>query len=119
MDGFFDSVQPVSVDVGVLERSDRVEVVRAAFSWDDVGTWAALSRTRLPDREGNVAVGDATIVDGAGNIVWTEDGRVHLFGVHDTVVVRVGDNTLVMSKDKASDLKRFLSQVEQQGGTEA
>ncbi|MGW8284066.1 MAG: mannose-1-phosphate guanylyltransferase, partial [Gemmatimonadota bacterium] len=113
---FFDSVQPVSVDVGILERSDRVEVVRAAFTWDDVGTWAALSRTRAPDSAGNVVLGDATIVDGAGNIVWTEDGHVHLFGVQDTIVVHVGRDILVMHKDNASDIKRFLSQVESEGG---
>jgi len=117
VEGFFHSVQPVSVDVGILERSDRVEVARAAFTWDDVGTWAALSRTRAPDSAGNVVLGEATIVDGAGNIVWAEDGRVHLFGVENMVVVHVGPDILVMPKDNASDLKRFLSHVESERGT--
>jgi mannose-1-phosphate guanylyltransferase len=112
VEGFFDSVQPVSIDVGVLERSDRVEVVRANFAWDDVGTWAALDRTRDHDPAGNVLVGDANVFDSSGNIVWSEGGRVHLFGMHDTVVVQVGSDTLVMSKDNASDLKRFMTYIE-------
>jgi len=112
--GFFDSVQPVSVDVGVLERSDRVEVLRAGFAWDDVGTWAALARTRDLDEAGNVVVGDATVLDGSGNVVWTEGGRVHLFGVQDTVVVQVGSETLVMSKAHASDLKRLITFIEEE-----
>jgi len=112
VDGFFDTVRPVSVDVGILERSDRVEVVRATFSWDDVGTWAALDRTRERDPAGNVLVGEATVLDGSGNVVWTEGGRVHLFGMNDTVVVQVGSETLVMSKDNASDLKRLLTFIE-------
>ena len=114
VDGFFDTVQPVSVDVGILERSDRVEVVRATFAWDDVGTWAALARTREQDPTGNVLVGEASVLDSSGNVVWTEGGRVHLFGIHDTVVVQVGADTLVMSKDNAADLKRLLTSIEQE-----
>lgn len=114
VDGFFDTVQPVSVDVGILERSDRVEVVRASFAWDDVGTWAALARTRDHDPTGNVLVGEASVLDSSGNVVWTEGGRVHLFGMHDTIVVQVGSDTLVMSKDNAADLKRYLTSIEQE-----
>ena len=43
---FTSSGDSISVDVGVLERSDRVHVVPGDFGWDDVGTWAALARVR-------------------------------------------------------------------------
>ncbi len=108
-DAFFDAVQPVSVDVGILERSDRVEVARASFAWDDVGTWSALTRTRDADATGNVVVGDASILDGGGNVVWAEDGPVRLFAVDDLVVVRSGDEVLVMKKEAATDLKRLIA----------
>jgi len=111
-DAFFDAVQPVSVDVGILERSDRVEVARASFDWDDVGTWSALSRTRVADAAGNVVVGAASILDGGGNVVWAEDGPVRLFGVDDLVVVRSGDEVLVMKKEAAADLKRLVTFLE-------
>jgi mannose-1-phosphate guanylyltransferase len=108
-EGFFGAVEPVSVDVGVLERSDRVEVARASFSWDDVGTWSAVARTRADDEKGNVVVGEASILEGSNNVVWAEDGPVRLFGVHDLVVVRSGTEVLVMHKNMASDLKRLIT----------
>ena len=111
---FFDVVNPVSVDVGILERSDRVEVARASFEWDDVGTWSALTRTRDADAAGNVVVGAASILDGRENVVWAEDGPVRLFGVDDLVVVRSGDEVLVMKKDVAADLKRLITFLERQ-----
>ncbi len=46
---FFATVQSVAIDVGVLERSDRVLVLPGRFGWDDVGTWAALHRVRAHD----------------------------------------------------------------------
>jgi mannose-1-phosphate guanylyltransferase len=113
-DRFFDAVQPVSVDVGILERSDRVEVARASFGWDDVGTWSALTRTRNADAAGNVVVGAASILDGRDNVVWAEDGPVRLFGVDDLVVVRSGDEVLVMKKEAAADLKRLITFLERQ-----
>ena len=46
---FFREVTPISIDVGVLERSAAVAVVSGAFAWDDVGTWQALTRVRPKD----------------------------------------------------------------------
>lgn len=110
---FFDAVEPVSVDVGVLERADNVETAVARFAWDDVGTWDALARTRAgDDTAGNVSEGDVVTVDSANNVVWSEDGRILLFGVDDLVVVRSGGDTLVMRRALAPDLKRALAALE-------
>src|SRR3954470_20142909 len=43
---FFREVTPISIDVGLLERSAAVAVVSGAFAWDDIGTWQALTRVR-------------------------------------------------------------------------
>lgn len=112
VEGFFRAAEPVSVDVGVLERADGVEVVRAAFGWDDIGTWAALARTCAQDADGNALVGPACVVEGEDNVVWAEGGRVVLFGVRDLVVVRSGDQTLVTTRERAPDLKRLLERLE-------
>ena len=49
---FFEQCTPISVDHGVLERSDRVMVLPGDFGWDDVGTWDALHRVRALDGGG-------------------------------------------------------------------
>ncbi len=107
--GFFEAVEPVSVDVAVLERSDRVAVVEATFAWDDVGTWDALARTHAPDEDGNVRVGGGSVVGGHGNIVYTDDAPVVLWGVDDLVVVRTGRMTLVTRRETVADLKDLLA----------
>jgi mannose-1-phosphate guanylyltransferase len=113
VDEFYSRVQPISVDIGVLERADNVETAVATFDWDDVGTWEALSRTREPDGQGNVTTGRVRVVDGSGNIVWSESGRVVMFGVDDLVVVRSGEETLVMRRDLAPRLKEALDQLDE------
>jgi mannose-1-phosphate guanylyltransferase len=106
---FFGSViMPVSVDVGILERSSKVMVVPGDFGWDDVGTWAALSRVRSKDEFGNVTTGDAHLLDCANNVVHADSGQVVMYGVNDLVVVTKKGLTMVTTIDKASDLKRLI-----------
>ncbi|HVS61852.1 MAG TPA: sugar phosphate nucleotidyltransferase [Gemmatimonadaceae bacterium] len=106
---FFESViMPVSVDVGILERSSKVMVVPGDFGWDDVGTWAALSRVRSKDEFGNVTTGDAHLLDCADNVVHADSGQVVMYGVNDLVVVTKKGLTMVTTIDKASDLKRLI-----------
>jgi mannose-1-phosphate guanylyltransferase len=109
---FFDAVPISVIDRAVMERSDRVATVAATFDWDDVGSWEALGRTQVPDASGNVLLGAASAVDARGNIVFSEGGRVVLFGAEDLVVVRTADTTLVMPRARASDLKRLLTELE-------
>ncbi|MGH7650571.1 MAG: mannose-1-phosphate guanylyltransferase [Gemmatimonadaceae bacterium] len=109
---FFESVvMPVSVDVGVLERSSRVMVVPGEFGWDDIGTWASLSRVRNTDEFGNVTSGDVHLLDCGDNVVYTSDAQVVMFGVSDLVVVAKDGLTLVTTTEKASDLKRLVESL--------
>jgi mannose-1-phosphate guanylyltransferase len=109
---FFDAVPVSVIDRAVMERSARVATVGATFAWDDVGSWEALSRTRESDAEGNVIVGTGHAVDSRGNVVFAESGSVVLFGVDDLVVVRTGDVTLVLPRERAADLKTLLGALD-------
>jgi mannose-1-phosphate guanylyltransferase len=111
-EAFFDSVPVSVIDRAVMERSERAATVAATFTWDDVGSWEALTRTRRPDEDGNVTVGRSRLVDAQGNVVFAEDGSVVLFGTENLVVVRTGETTLVMPRDRAADLKTLLLALE-------
>lgn len=105
---FFGHVRSVSVDVGVLERTDRVVVIPGDFGWDDVGTWAALARVRHRDAAGNATSGAVHVVDGRANVVHAEGSTVVLYGVDELVVVVREGMTLVTTKDRAANLKTLL-----------
>ncbi len=109
--GFFDQVEPMSVDKGVLERSGRVGSLDATFDWDDVGTWEAFARHMRVDESGNVRQGEAHVADSRGNIAVAESGRVVLLGVEDLLVVRTENDTLVMPRSRAPELKKYLRKM--------
>lgn len=108
---FFWRAPTLSIDEGLLERSDRVGVLRATFDWDDVGAWDAVSRTRPADSAGNVAVGEAYTVDTRNSVLYSDGGPIVAFGVDDLVIVRTAGVTFVTHRDRAAELKEMLPHI--------
>lgn len=111
VEAMFAAVRPVSVDVGLFERTARGAVVSGDFGWDDVGSWAALRRVRATDAAGNVLVGAAHAVDATGCVVWSEEGTTVVEGLEGVVVVRARGVTLVTTAERAPDLKKLLDRL--------
>ncbi len=105
---FFAELSPVSIDVGVLERSRRVAVVRGAFTWDDIGTWEALTRVRPNDPAGNVVVGPGFAHESSDCILWSSGDPIIASQVQDLIVVHANGRILVMPRERSGDIKKLL-----------
>lgn len=110
-DGFFKNVANLSIDEGLLERSDRVGVLPARFRWDDIGAWDAIYRTQPLDPNGNAVIGEGYAVDTRRSVLYADDGPVVTFGVEDLVVVRTGGTTYVGHRSRSADLKKLLEKL--------
>ena len=111
VEGYFKAVKSIAIDLSHFERSRQVAVVPGNFPWDDVGTWAALSRVRPKDKAGNILAGPAVAEATSGSVVWADDGPVVLYGVKDLVVVRANGMVLVTTPERASHLKELLASL--------
>ncbi len=111
VEAFYHASRPVSVDVGLFERTRDGAVLAGDFGWDDVGSWAALARVREADAAGNVVVGPAQVVDARDCVVWSEDGATVVDGVAGLVVVRTRGVTLVTTRERAPYLKELLARL--------
>ncbi|MDZ4675410.1 MAG: sugar phosphate nucleotidyltransferase [Gemmatimonadota bacterium] len=108
---YFESVTAISIDVGLLERSDAVVVLPGRFSWDDIGTWEALARIRSMDGVGNVKTGRVAAVGTERCIIWSDGTPIVASGVHDLVIVAANGRVLVLDRADASRLKETLDQL--------
>ena len=110
----FATVDSISVDYAVLERTDKAYLVPATFEWDDLGSWDAVERMLESDESGNVVLGDALLTDATDNVVAT-DGHVSAVGVSDLVIASYGDRTLVIPKDRAQDVREVVAKLRDEG----
>lgn len=105
----FKKMPATSIDYGVAERAPNMAVVPASCGWSDVGSFNALPEVRATDANGNVAEGEALLIDSTGSIVLAGDKRlVAVVGMKDVVVVDAGDAILVLPKDKSQDVRKVV-----------
>jgi mannose-1-phosphate guanylyltransferase len=115
----FPDCPSISIDYGVMEKSQRIVVVPADFGWSDVGSFAALPEVRQTDHLGNLVEGDGLVIDGRNNVVLATRGRpVAVVGLDEVVVVDAGDAILVCRKDRAQDVRKAVDELARRGRDE-
>ncbi len=112
----FTAIVGKSIDYAVMERAPEVIVIEAPFSWDDVGSWQALSRLRGTDEHGNTSSGRHLALDTLGSIVRTSSEHlVVTVGLRDCLVVHTPDATLVANKHSEEQIRDVVQRLEKLG----
>ena len=112
-------LKKLSIDYAVMEKTDRAYVMPANFGWDDLGDWNAIERLLKSDAEedaGNVELCQHLGLDTQGSILYSadEDELIVTIGLDDVVVVRDGNVTLIVKKDRTQDVKQVVKTIGQQ-----
>lgn len=115
----FAAIQGKSIDYAVMESYPNVVMIEAPFSWDDVGSWQALTRLHRQDADGNTVVGSHVGIDTRGSIIHGEPGHtIVTIDVEDLIVVQTPDATLVAPKHAEERLREVVNTLEEQGHTD-
>lgn len=109
--------ESISVDFAILEKADNVLCAQGNIKWDDVGSWLAVQRIYLPDRKGNIAMGNILLESSYENTVINDndDELIVGFGISDLVVVKTGEVIMVAHKTRVNDIKELLGMLEKNG----
>ncbi len=107
----FDALPKISVDYAIMERAANVVAVRAAFDWDDVGTWTSLPNHLGTGENNNTHRGPAAVVDSHNNITVSNGRTIALCGVSDLVVVETEDAILVCHRNSAQRVKQLQAHL--------
>jgi mannose-1-phosphate guanylyltransferase/mannose-6-phosphate isomerase len=98
-----------SVDYAVMEGAEQLVVVPVDPGWSDVGGWAALYELADKDEHGNVRMGEVVALDARGNYLRADGGkRLAVVGVSDLIVVTLGDDVLIIPRDRAQEVKSIV-----------
>jgi mannose-1-phosphate guanylyltransferase len=103
----------ISVDFALMEKTQNAYVLPAEFGWDDLGDWRSLERLLPPDDSHNVNVGNYAGFETSGAIIYNEDPTetIVTLGISDVVIVRQGNVTFVIDKNRSQDIKKILGKL--------
>ncbi|MCX6400459.1 MAG: mannose-1-phosphate guanylyltransferase [Propionibacteriales bacterium] len=113
----------IAIDHAIAEpaaESGRVATVPGTFGWDDIGDFDSLANL-LGEQETCSILGDASLVhrSAATGLVVPGSGRVvAVIGLDDVVVVDTPDALLVMTRERAQDVKAIVAALKDQGRTD-
>jgi mannose-1-phosphate guanylyltransferase len=115
----FPALPSISIDHGIMEKTDRIAVVPGSFGWNDVGSWEVAWELARHDANGNSLPDGTVAIDATGNLVrelTTSHGkRFALLGVHDLVIVETDDAILVMPRASAQDVRHVVDELIRRG----
>lgn len=107
------SIQPQTIDYGIMEKSTRSAVIPAAnLGWNDVGSWDSLFDVFEPDENGNIIVGASHIeLDTHNSLVVSTDlnSIVVTMGLKNIIVVKTSDAVLICPRGESQRVKELVN----------
>ncbi len=108
-------IPSISIDYGIMERSNDVKVIIGDFGWNDIGSWDTLGELYDIDPFGNVIKGDQINLNTKNCISYSDSRFIATIGVEDLIIVETKDAVLVCKKDQAQDVKLVVDQIKDSG----
>ena len=107
----YDTLTKISFDYAVVEKEDKIQVMRFSGEWKDLGTWNTLTEAMEEN-----CVGDAMLNESCNNVhVINElDVPVLCMGLKDVVVSASPEGILVSDKEQSSYIKPYVDKIDQQ-----
>ncbi|MBU4419362.1 MAG: mannose-1-phosphate guanylyltransferase/mannose-6-phosphate isomerase [Candidatus Omnitrophica bacterium] len=105
-------IEAISVDYGIMERSQRIALIPADFYWTDLGSWDALAEIFPKDKRGNISNSDTLNVDSHGVCVFARGNRlVSTIGVNNMIIADTPDALLVCARSRTQDVKQLVEKL--------
>jgi len=120
IDRVFPACKNISIDYGIMEKSENVYVYPADFGWSDLGTWGSLySHLELDEYKNTIQGNNVMMYDSTDNLVKVPDDKlVVLQGLQGYIVVENEGTILVCKKEDEQKIKQFVADLKQKGETE-
>ncbi len=107
----YETVNKISFDYAVVEHEPKIQVMRFAGDWKDMGTWNTLTEAMEEP-----VIGKGTLNETCSNVnVINElDVPILVMGMKNAVVAASPEGILVSDKEQSSYIKPFVDAMDQQ-----
>jgi len=108
----FTRCENISVDYGIMERSQCRFTVCADFGWSDIGTWGSLYTHATHDADGNAVSGTVLPVDTTASVINIEPGYQAIVQGLDHCLVALRDKSLLVCRlDDEQQIKHWVERL--------
>lgn len=114
----YGQLKSISIDYGVMEKSDNVFLTKADFYWNDVGNWEAVYEISEKNEDGNVIIGDVYTEKTINSYIFSPRKFTAVIGVENLIVINTNDALLICNRNNTQDVRQVVDYLKMNKRTE-
>lgn len=112
----YTQVKNISIDYGIMEKSQEVYVILGDFGWSDLGSWNSLYDLREKDENNNVVEANAILYETENSYIKVKGDKLVVVQGLENYLVNETDNVLLICKlDAEKKFREFVSNAKKKG----
>lgn len=111
----YSELQSISIDFGILERSNDVLMIRGDFGWNDAGSWDVLGMIYPTDENGNIIRARHVGINTKDSIIYSNNRLIATINIEGFIIADAGDSLLICPRNKAQDVKNIVELLKKSG----
>lgn len=111
----YSKLKSISIDYGVMEKSENVYIIRSLFGWNDVGAWDEVYNIKDKDNNGNVKQGRIVTIDTKNCLIINDLKMVATLGVEDLLIINTENGLLICKRGEAQNVKEVVDYLRRKG----
>lgn len=113
----WEQVQPITIDVGIMEKAREVAIVPCEMGWSDVGSWEAIYDLSAHDAAGNALLGEGRPIalETRGTLIYAQGRVVATIGLQDIIIIETRDAVLVLPRSRAQEVGSLVNLLRSRG----
>jgi len=115
---YFHLMPSISIDYGVLEKSNNVGLVPCEIGWSDVGSWDAVYDIAKKDADNNALQGNVLAIDCSNTLIRSDKRLVAAVGVENLCIIETADAILISPRGQSQRVREVVDALKGSGAKE-
>lgn len=115
---YFARMPSISIDYGVLEKSDNVVLIPCDIGWSDVGSWDAVHEVSEKDAAGNATQGNIIALDCHNTLIQSNKRLVAAIGVDELNIIETADAVLITKRGESQRVREVVDVLKRNNAQE-
>jgi len=109
----FPKMPAISIDVGVMEKSDALSLIPADVGWSDLLNWDVVHGIANHDENGNDISGNVLSIDCHGSLIRSEKSLIAAVGVENIIAVETQDAILLCRRGDSRRVAEIINHLKE------
>ena len=111
----YKAIKPESIDYALMEKLKEAVMFKAAFGWNDVGSWSSVYEMNEKNWEKNVCRGRAIAIDTRNSLLFSNtDKPLAVIGLDKIAVVNTENGILIAPLSQLQQVKKVIERLKKE-----